>query len=126
VACELQFNCEDGDLCTADSCHVGECDAITCENELVVDDCVDLIFDGLCPILEDNPKGLLLLNDNDDNGNGVPDLSEQGVDPDVVTLKVQADPALTGTVELSLVSGAGRVKIYETENRSNQIMLPST
>ncbi|MBI4718073.1 MAG: hypothetical protein HY763_09735 [Planctomycetes bacterium] len=88
---------------------------------------VDLIFACVPPGQEVDPGGLLPVNDDDDNGNGVPDRDEAGPtfsEDDLFPLTLSRDAALTGSVELSLVAGGSRVKVYETANRGILIPLP--
>ena len=88
---------------------------------------VDLDFGGVPDNDETDPGGFLCLNDDDDNGNGVPDKDEPGPtagENDLKALTVSIDPALTGTVTLSAIAGATKIKLYENADRSNPVTLP--
>ena len=71
----------------------------------------------------------MCLNDDDDNGNGVPDKDEPGPtagENDLIALTVSIDPGLEGTVTLSAIAGATRIKLYENADRSNPVTLPKS
>ncbi|MBU0719354.1 MAG: hypothetical protein KJ749_13995 [Planctomycetes bacterium] len=87
---------------------------------------VNLTFAGLPPAEETDPGGFLAINDDDDNENGVPDMNETGVDPDVRSLELYAHAGLTGTATLSPLSGAARVKAYSDGNRTTVVPLPKS
>ena len=102
---------------------------VTCTalGTVTVDECVDLDFQAVSDQQETDPGGFLCLNDDDDNGNGVPDKDEPGPtagENDLKALTVSIDPALTGTVTLSAIAGATKIKLYENADRSNPVTLP--
>ena len=102
----------------------GQCNS---QATVTVEECVDLDFGGVPDNNETDPGGFLCLNDDDDNGNGVPDKDEPGPtagENDLIALTVSIAPALTGTVTLSAIAGATRIKLYENADRSNPVTLP--
>ena len=104
----------------------GQCNS---QATVTVEECVDLDFGGVPDNNETDPGGFLCLNDDDDNGNGVPDKDEPGAtagENDLIALTVSLDPSLTGTVTLSAIAGATRIKLYENADRSNPVTLPKS
>ncbi len=90
---------------------------------------IQLDFGSVTEQNELDPGGFLCLNDDDDNGNDVPDKDETGStagEDDLVPLTITADGTLQGTLTLSAAAGAGRIKLYENADRSLPVTLPQT
>jgi hypothetical protein len=89
---------------------------------------VDLDFSGVPEEDELYPGGLLRLNDDDDNSNGVPDKDDTGPvagENDLVPVVISLNnPLYPGFVDFSVPSGASKVKVYSQGNRSGP--LPGT
>jgi len=101
--------CNDNDPCTKDTCSIGDCDVVTRTYELVADDCVNLTFDGPCAYIEDIPGGFLCRHDDDDNGDDSADKGDTGPtlgEDDLRPITMFADGSMTGTLTLSVVTGA--------------------
>lgn len=75
--------------------------------------------------------GCVSLNDDDDNNNSRPDLQEQGTvigENDLTPIKLQISPSAlsTGTITLSPLSGASKVKLWTSSTKGTEIVLPKT
>ncbi|MFH0983450.1 MAG: hypothetical protein V2A79_18180, partial [Planctomycetota bacterium] len=94
---------------------------------VTVESIIDLEFDGLSEAEELDPGGFLCVNDDDDNGNGVPDRQdpEQATagEDDLRPLTIHPlAPGMTGTVSLSTLAGGERVKFYRNADRSQPVV----
>ncbi len=90
---------------------------------------VDLEIEGLSEDDEEDPGAFVGVNGDDDDENGTPDKDDAGPttgEDDLVSLTVVADGSLTGTLTLSVAAGAGRIKVYESADRSNPVTLPQS
>lgn len=88
-------------------------------------DTVDIDYGTLAEEDELDPGGFLWVNDDDDNGNGIPDKDDVGAvagENDLVPVRLST--TLSGTVDLSTPSGAERVKVYANADRSSPLGLP--
>jgi hypothetical protein len=98
-------------------------------NTLIHIGAIDLDFGAVSDNDEEDPGGFLCVNDDDDNGNGVPDKDEAGPtvgENDLVPLTIVVNGEQTGTLTLDAISGANRVKLYENPDRSNPVSLPQS
>ncbi len=99
----------------------------TANGTVTVVERVDLDFAGVSDNDETDPGGFLCLNHDDDNDNGTPDKDDPGPtagEDDLVSLTVSAEAGLSGTLELSLVSGGSRIKLWQNADRSGSVTLP--
>mgnify|MGYP000411580067 CR=1 FL=1 len=90
---------------------------------------IQLDFGAVADENEEDPGGFLCLNDDDDNGDGVPDKDETAPttgEDDLVPLTITADGTLNGTLTLSVASSATRIKLYDNPDRSSPVTLPAT
>jgi len=128
LRCVLHAVCDDQDPCTKDTCSIGDCDEVTCTNDFVTDDCVDLTFDGLCANLEESPGGFLCRNDDDDdNGDDSADKDDTGPtvgENDLRLLTISADGSMEGTLTLSVPTGGTHIRIWQNADRSGLVTLP--
>jgi hypothetical protein len=96
--------------------------------DVLINSFVNLDFEGVADEKEGNPGGLVALNDDDDNDNGVPDLNDPGSDPDtkMLTLALDDPPAGTMVKLREKLHGGGRVQLYLNGDRTDAITLPAT
>jgi hypothetical protein len=88
---------------------------------------VDLVFHDMAESQEENPGGFLCVNDDDDNGNGIPDKNDPGATPGedcLRVLTVSVTDAPSGTITLSVQSGASRIRFYGASDRSLPVTPP--
>ncbi len=99
VGCVSEELCDDGDPCTIDSCDPG---TLLCEHEEMWDPPLDTCEPQGCVIAMVVPERLLVNND-DDNGNGIADTNESGPiigedDLQGLTLEASGCPEACGNV----------------------------
>ncbi|NOT02644.1 MAG: hypothetical protein HOP29_18720, partial [Phycisphaerales bacterium] len=88
---------------------------------------VDLQLSNLPDDQELDPGGFLCVNNDDDDNNETPDKDQPGPVPgenDLRELTLTADGSLEGTLTLSVVSGTGKIRLYEGADRSNPVTPP--
>jgi len=88
----------------------------------VICDSIDLDYGNLAEEDELAPGGVLCLNDDDDNGNGIPDKDDIGAvvgENDLVPVHISLNnPLYPGIVDFSVPSGGSRAKVYSNPDRS--------
>jgi len=97
---------------------------------------IDSNYDGMINEADDPIKltagGLVRVNDDDDNDNGIPDKDETGTvagENDLVPIKLWIDPSSAnsaGTLTLSAVSGGAKIRVWESATKGAQVVLPKT
>ncbi|HCU35512.1 MAG TPA: hypothetical protein DGT21_08650 [Armatimonadetes bacterium] len=92
---------------------------------------IDLCVAGAWEDFEGSIGGFILINEDDDNDNDTEDNADAGQvtgEDDLKTLTVSWDEdALaghTGTLQLDLVSGGAKVKVWEEGDKQTQVTLP--
>lgn len=100
---------------------------------------VDLRIDSLPEESQPSPNEIdpgffLWLNDDDDNGNGIPDKDETGpvtAEDDLITMAFlgfdESRPELQGgKLTLELTKGAGKVRVWTQATKGTELSLPKT
>lgn len=104
-------------------------------NVVGVDLDVDSDYDGDIDVVDDprevSAGGLLFLNDDDDNGNGMPDMKETWPvygenDLEEINLWLLPPELNTGTLILEAVLGGEKIKVWETASKEKPVNLPKT
>ncbi|MGD9873004.1 MAG: hypothetical protein AB7T27_01920 [Kiritimatiellia bacterium] len=94
---------------------------------------VDSDYDGIITAADDpielSAGGIVGLNQDDDNTNGIPDKDDPGAfagedDLEVLNLTVNLASLNSGTVILEAITGAGNVEVWESADKTAQVPLP--
>ncbi len=105
--------------------------------DLDVDSDYDRDIDDLDDPIEVSDGGLVVLNKDDDNGNGIPDMLDQGPvmgEDDLIPIKLKMEPTsypypypqFEDTLALSVWSGSGEeeIRVWESQNKGAELVLP--
>ena len=76
--------------------------------------------------------GVVTVNQDDDNGNGIPDTNDLGFvsgEDDLKKIEINLEPGAefySGTLKLEAISGGGKIKIWHSANKVSEYALPLT
>jgi|GEM_PF-3489789 len=92
---------------------------------------VNLNVAGVSEAQEEDPGKFMGFNNDDDNGNGVPDYQESGPvagENDLAALSLSYGPPdlNVGQVTLMAVSGGSKIKLWTTSTKGTQVSLPAS
>ncbi len=96
--------------------------------DITQDRAIDLGYDER---MELDIGGVVALNGDDDNGNGVPDLTETNSvagenDLEPFTLALHTNGVQSGTITLDCVAGTNLIKVWTTATKGTPVPLPKT
>jgi len=125
LTCTSSPGCED-----CDAAFTAQANFHVVEANLGVDCNHDGTYDENDEALEESDGGLLGVNHDDDNANGMLDMEEPGLvdgENDLIPIYLNPDQAMvSGSVTLEAVSGGEKIRIWKTAAREGLVTLPMT